>query len=220
MQTTNITTCWKNQVDCWKWNLPLFEVIRLIVESKNLPFVEVIRLLVESKKNVLWTFLWLQLIGMLVNTGNDITLRIDESKTGGANFSDGPLMYTYRLSEVKVHFGKTDTDGSEHSIDGSSFAAEVRVIMYCIFAYLSVLNLVCACEYCVMWILVCVSLCVPVWVSIDVHMDTKTKVSTWMVMLFQGNIWSNITFPSMPRKKWLYICASLPFPYHAKRVEF
>ncbi|KAL8611251.1 hypothetical protein ACOMHN_013682 [Nucella lapillus] len=43
-----------------------------------------------------------------------------------SNFSDGPLMYTYRVTQLKLHFGKTDTEGSEHSVDGKSFAAEAN----------------------------------------------------------------------------------------------
>nr|KAG5704555.1 hypothetical protein BaRGS_031819 [Batillaria attramentaria] len=71
--------------------------------------------------------------GTLVNTGNDLTLRVTregQGEEGSANFSDGPLMYTYRLAQIKLHFGKTDTDGSEHSIDGNAFAAELQFLAY------------------------------------------------------------------------------------------
>jgi len=39
--------------------------------------------------------------------------------------SAGPLSYQYRVSELIVHFGVTDSTGSEHTINGLSFPAEV-----------------------------------------------------------------------------------------------
>ncbi|XP_076468982.1 carbonic anhydrase-related protein 10-like [Babylonia areolata] len=68
--------------------------------------------------------------GTLVNTGNDLTLRLSANWSVTANFSDGPLMYTYRVAQLKLHFGKTDTEGSEHSVDGNSFAAELQFVAY------------------------------------------------------------------------------------------
>ena len=60
-----------------------------------------------------------------MNTGNDLTLRLSDNCSLAANFSDGPLMYTYRVAQLKLHFGKTDTVGSEHFFDGNGFAAVV-----------------------------------------------------------------------------------------------
>ncbi|CAG5126723.1 unnamed protein product, partial [Candidula unifasciata] len=68
--------------------------------------------------------------GVLKNTGNDIMLSLDDVMSNGANFSDGPFMYTYRLAQVKVHIGKTNGRGSEHRIDEKSFAAEIQLICY------------------------------------------------------------------------------------------
>ncbi|XP_070191612.1 carbonic anhydrase-related protein 10-like [Littorina saxatilis] len=68
--------------------------------------------------------------GTLVNTGNDLTIRVSKNCSITANFSDGPLMYTYRVVQVKLHFGKTDTEGSEHSVDGNAFAAELQFLAY------------------------------------------------------------------------------------------
>ena len=68
-----------------------------------------------------------QINGTLTNTGNDLTFRLADNSSKMANVSDGPLMYSYKVDEVKLHFGKKDTEGSEHSIDNSSFAAEVEI---------------------------------------------------------------------------------------------
>lgn len=72
--------------------------------------------------------LLLQISGVLKNTGNNIMLSVDDKKTNAVNFSDGPLMYTYRLAEMKIHIGNTNSRGSEHTIDDKSFGAEVSQI--------------------------------------------------------------------------------------------
>ena len=53
-----------------------------------------------------------------------------ESESNGlnqvfVNVSGGPLSYQYRIVEVIIHFGSTSSMGSEHSINGVSFPAEV-----------------------------------------------------------------------------------------------
>ncbi|KAL8609898.1 hypothetical protein ACOMHN_016373 [Nucella lapillus] len=70
------------------------------------------------------------LSGRLVNTGNDLTLRVSADVSVTANFSDGPLLYTYSLQRLQLHFGKTDLQGSEHSVEGYSFAAELQFVAY------------------------------------------------------------------------------------------
>jgi len=62
----------------------------------------------------------------LINTGHDIRLILDDPSLHYVNISAGPLSYQYRVSELIVHFGVTDSTGSEHTINGLSFAAEVR----------------------------------------------------------------------------------------------
>ncbi|XP_076448673.1 carbonic anhydrase-related protein 10-like [Babylonia areolata] len=68
--------------------------------------------------------------GRLVNTGNDLTLRLSADTSLNANFSDGPLLYTYRLQQLQLHFGETDLKGSEHSVEGYTFAAELQFVAY------------------------------------------------------------------------------------------
>lgn len=44
--------------------------------------------------------------------------------------SKGPLSYNYTLHHVVIHYGKDDAKGSEHMIDGMSFAAEMQLYAF------------------------------------------------------------------------------------------
>lgn len=65
----------------------------------------------------------LQVSGKLTNLGNDVTFFV--SSADSVTFSLGPLPYVYKLSQIKFHFGRKDGMGTEHSIDGKQFDAEV-----------------------------------------------------------------------------------------------
>lgn len=56
----------------------------------------------------------------------------NESNPGGigggaphVNLTGGPLSYRYRFQEIHIHYGLHDQFGSEHSVGGYSFPAEV-----------------------------------------------------------------------------------------------
>ena len=69
-----------------------------------------------------------QVSGTLINYGFDLTFEINETmKHNTANLSLGPLSYNYRISQIKVHFGRFNGSGSEHSIGGKHFDGEVRL---------------------------------------------------------------------------------------------
>ena len=65
--------------------------------------------------------------GTLKNTGHDVKLELDDPSEHYVNISGGPLSYHYRATEVVVHFGSTDLTGSEHTIGGQHFPAEVGI---------------------------------------------------------------------------------------------
>lgn len=44
--------------------------------------------------------------------------------------SNGPLSYKYSLDHVELHFGREMTRGSEHSIDGIRFPAEIQLYFF------------------------------------------------------------------------------------------
>ncbi|KAI2666192.1 SWI/SNF-related matrix-associated actin-dependent regulator of chromatin subfamily E member 1 [Labeo rohita] len=46
------------------------------------------------------------------------------------NISGGPLSYSYRLEEIRLHFGAEDSRGSEHLLNGQAFPGEVQLIHY------------------------------------------------------------------------------------------
>lgn len=70
--------------------------------------------------------------GKLENNGHDVRLKLDEPflpTQHYVNISAGPLSYQYRVSEIILHYGVTNVTGSEHTINGVSFPAEVS--KYC-----------------------------------------------------------------------------------------
>ena len=73
-----------------------------------------------------------QTSGTLINTGHDIRLILDDPSLHYVNISAGPLSYQYRVSELILHFGVTDSTGSEHTINELSFPAEVRASLVCL----------------------------------------------------------------------------------------
>lgn len=45
------------------------------------------------------------------------------------NITGGPLSYKYEVYEIRIHYGQQDEMGSEHSINGYSFPAEVNKLL-------------------------------------------------------------------------------------------
>lgn len=43
-----------------------------------------------------------------------------------AALTDGPITGTYRLKQFHVHWGASDDKGSEHTVAGAMFPAEVK----------------------------------------------------------------------------------------------
>ncbi|CAC5400874.1 unnamed protein product [Mytilus coruscus] len=64
--------------------------------------------------------------GNITNTGRGITVDVED---GPIVFS-GPLKYRHKITQLKVHFGHNHSKGSEHSIDGRRFPAEIHLITY------------------------------------------------------------------------------------------
>jgi len=42
------------------------------------------------------------------------------------NITGGPLSYRYQFHEIHIHYGLRDDGGSEHTVDGYAFPAEVN----------------------------------------------------------------------------------------------
>jgi len=64
------------------------------------------------------------------NTGQTLLVTVSESESAPVNITGGPLQYTYRFTEIILHWGKDGQPGSEHSINHHSFPAEVQVFGY------------------------------------------------------------------------------------------
>ncbi|XP_076853612.1 carbonic anhydrase-related protein 10 isoform X2 [Brachyhypopomus gauderio] len=69
-----------------------------------------------------------KITGTMYNTGRHVSLWPDKSHL--VNVSGGPLSYSYRLEEIRLHFGSEDSQGSEHLLNGQAFPGEVQLIHY------------------------------------------------------------------------------------------
>lgn len=68
--------------------------------------------------------------GTLINTGRDVTFRLDPGEKDQVFLTGGPLSYRYQIHEVKIHFGSSESQGSEHTIAGHSFSAEIQILAF------------------------------------------------------------------------------------------
>ena len=66
--------------------------------------------------------------GMVTNDGHTIKFTVDESN--GAIVSGGPLANSYTLAQFHFHWGSKRGQGSEHTINGNSFDAELHLVHY------------------------------------------------------------------------------------------
>lgn len=78
-----------------------------------------------------------QITGVLINTGHSVLFRVDTNTTLvyddsrlAINITGGPLSYRYRFEEMHIHYGLHDQYGSEHSVQGYTFPAEVATHTY------------------------------------------------------------------------------------------
>ncbi|XP_059144821.1 carbonic anhydrase-related protein 10-like [Physella acuta] len=70
--------------------------------------------------------------GTLINVGHTLTFDVDMNShwSQGVNITGGPLSYSYRAAKLSIHFSHSDQDGSEHTIDGRGFSAEIQIFAY------------------------------------------------------------------------------------------
>ncbi|XP_068226658.1 carbonic anhydrase-related protein 10-like [Palaemon carinicauda] len=67
--------------------------------------------------------------GIINNTGHSVVLTLGTPSTHQTpiNITGGPLSYKYQVSHVQLHFGAGDQRGSEHTVNGTAFPAELQV---------------------------------------------------------------------------------------------
>jgi carbonic anhydrase len=63
--------------------------------------------------------------GSIMNTGHSVIFTVDNDTRHHINVTGGPLSYKYQFQEIHIHYGLHDQFGSEHSINGYNFPAEV-----------------------------------------------------------------------------------------------
>ncbi|XP_052281119.1 putative carbonic anhydrase-like protein 1 [Dreissena polymorpha] len=67
--------------------------------------------------------------GLFRNNKKDLTFLVN-GHGFGVNISSGPLSYRYRLYQIKLHFGRQNQTGSEHTVDGRGFDGELHFMAY------------------------------------------------------------------------------------------
>lgn len=60
-----------------------------------------------------------------MNTGHDVTFMLEKGEP--ITMLGGPFAYTYRIYQIKIHFGSNYAKGSEHSIAEKHFPVEVTM---------------------------------------------------------------------------------------------
>lgn len=72
-----------------------------------------------------------------MNTGHSVLFRVDSNSSQSyddtrvaINITGGPLSYRYRFEEMHIHYGLHDQYGSEHSVQGYTFPAELQIFGY------------------------------------------------------------------------------------------
>merc|ERR1712038_2191742 len=66
--------------------------------------------------------------GPLINNGHSLKYSADEAY--GASVSGGPLNGSYTLNQFRLHWGSKHGQGSEHTVNGFSFDAELHFVHY------------------------------------------------------------------------------------------
>lgn len=69
---------------------------------------------------------------MIANTGHSIIFTAGNETVANydgmqmpVNLTGGPLSYRYCFHEIHIHYGLHDSFGSEHTVEGYNFPAEV-----------------------------------------------------------------------------------------------
>ncbi|XP_059719069.1 carbonic anhydrase 13-like isoform X1 [Haemorhous mexicanus] len=64
---------------------------------------------------------------IILNNGHSTSVEFDDTVNKSV-LTGGPLSGTYRLRQIHFHWGSNDEAGSEHTVDGMKYAAELHVV--------------------------------------------------------------------------------------------
>lgn len=115
----------------------LFDVSKQIIHTTNIN-PAFIHMFISTKSSnayllvLLLLICFLQISGLIANTGHSVIFTAGNDTVANydgmqvpVNITGGPLSYRYRFHEIHIHYGLHDQFGSEHSVDGYTFPAEV-----------------------------------------------------------------------------------------------
>lgn len=119
---------------------------RIAQECKSIPPINTTdpngrsRIYLKGIRSNVCSCVSLQISGTITNTGHSVIFTADNETSSGygggngggggvpqtpVNLTGGPLSYRYRFQEIHIHYGLHDQFGSEHSVEGYTFPAEV-----------------------------------------------------------------------------------------------
>ena len=61
-------------------------------------------------------------------TNNGHSVQVSRSSGSGYQLSGGPLLHKYQFKQFHFHWGASDDHGSEHQVNGKSYAAELHLV--------------------------------------------------------------------------------------------
>lgn len=64
------------------------------------------------------------------HSGQQQSSHTGESESRSVTLIDGPLTYRYTLDHISFHYGRNQSKGSEHTIDGSQLPGEIQLYAY------------------------------------------------------------------------------------------
>ena len=73
-------------------------------------------------------YILFQVSGNITNTGHSVIFRVEQNPRQQVNLTGGPLSYKYQFEELHIHYGIGNSQGSEHTLNGYAFPAEVIII--------------------------------------------------------------------------------------------
>lgn len=67
---------------------------------------------------------------LMDNNGHSVLIKMIFNDNSHVTISGGPLEGSYVMDNIHWHWGKSDTAGSEHAIDGIRSAAEMHIVLH------------------------------------------------------------------------------------------
>ncbi|XP_072780902.1 carbonic anhydrase 13 isoform X2 [Taeniopygia guttata] len=121
---------------------------------------------------------------IILNNGHSTSVEFDDTVNKSV-LTGGPLSGTYRLRQIHFHWGSNDEAGSEHTVDGMKYAAELHVVHWNAEKYSSFVEAACQSDgLAVMAVFLKIGECNPQLNKITDRLDTiRIKLAKFRSLL-------------------------------------